>query len=221
FVASVAHKTREQQVKFGGIYGSDTQAVADSRVGGRSAPLTEDVPLASETHQIIDGKEIRRIVLPTDEFQLHCQGGAHLFGQRIAETFASPLPGEVFQFFHRAPPLADNLLGIDILELIQRKTASISQRQAMGKGFWILPKKAVHLLHRLEVAFSISMEPESSVMDGTFLSDTGQHILQLPPPGIVVMHIVERDKRDIQPVADLRQTVQLLLVVTAIEESST
>src|SRR5690606_39702942 len=81
FVASVAHKTREQQVKFGGIYGSDTQAVADSRVGGRSAPLTEDVPLASETHQIIDGKEIRRIVLPTDEFQLHCQGGAHLFGR--------------------------------------------------------------------------------------------------------------------------------------------
>src|SRR5690606_10587149 len=54
FIASVAHKTREQQVKFGGIYGSDTQAVADSRVGGRSAPLTEDVPLASETHQIID-----------------------------------------------------------------------------------------------------------------------------------------------------------------------
>ncbi len=57
---------------------SDPEAVADERIGGRAASLTEDFRLIGEAHDRRDGQEIGRVIQLLDEPQLMVERRLHI-----------------------------------------------------------------------------------------------------------------------------------------------
>ena len=69
-VARVRDEALEQQVRAGGIDLGDAERIADGGIGGRAAPLVEDVLLAGIADDVLDGEEKRRVFEPRDQLEL-------------------------------------------------------------------------------------------------------------------------------------------------------
>ncbi|MFN0135484.1 MAG: hypothetical protein ACKVS9_05115, partial [Phycisphaerae bacterium] len=62
------------------------------------------------------------------------------------------------------------------------------------------------LIQRPQVPLGVGVQPRPGLGECALLANAGQHILQLPPLGDVVMHMVGRDQRNAQ---FARQRVEL------------
>jgi len=90
-------EAREQQVVvgLGGVDGGDPQAEADHRIGGRAAPLAEDVLVPGPPNDVVDGEEVVRITQLLDQGQFVPQRRLDLLRRaaRIAPRPRPPRPG--------------------------------------------------------------------------------------------------------------------------------
>ena len=63
FVAIYRHKTLKQYIDFFGIQFGDAEAIADHRIGCRSASLTQNAHLAGLENNVVYRQEIRFVFL--------------------------------------------------------------------------------------------------------------------------------------------------------------
>lgn len=68
----------EQQVVALRVDGGDAQHIADGAVGGRAAPLAEDLLAAGEADDGVHGQEVGRVAQRLDQAQLMAQARLHL-----------------------------------------------------------------------------------------------------------------------------------------------
>ncbi len=82
FAALFGKKALEEQVHADRIDGGDAERVADRAVGGRAAPLHQNVLLAAEAHDVPDDQEIAGEVELFDQgqFALDLPAGALVVG---------------------------------------------------------------------------------------------------------------------------------------------
>src|SRR5580704_12419476 len=69
-VARGADEALEQHIDAGRVDRGDAEAVADDRIGGRAAPLTQDAAPPRKPHDVMNGQEIACIVEPLDQLEL-------------------------------------------------------------------------------------------------------------------------------------------------------
>ena len=74
-----------------------------------------------------------------------------------------------------------------------------------------------HLGGRFQMALGIGDEAKAGLVDGAMLADAGQHILQRPPLGDVVEHVVDGDERQPGSLGQRRQAGEAPRIVAAIE----
>ena len=76
-----------------------------------------------------------------------------------------------------------------------------------------------HLLRRFQVPLRIGFEQPPGLVDRDVLADAGHDVLQGPPLGHVIEHVVHGDQRNEGCLGDRLETREPAVVVAAIEHA--
>ncbi len=112
----------------------DAEAVADGGVGGRAAALAEDLLLAGEAHDVVDGEEIGGVVAALDERQLVGDRLPDLLRHAVGIAEAGAFLGEADQRLLRARRIAGRLVGILVAELVEREVEALQHRDGSRRS---------------------------------------------------------------------------------------
>ena len=187
--ALAGQEALEQQVHVHRVDGGNAQAVAHRRVGGRAAPLAQDLPVAAEADDLVHGQEVAAVVELLDHLQL----GGKLLGdgrrRRAGVALARPGEGEAAQPFSGGVSLRQPLGGVAVAHLAQREGAAggdlVRGRHQLGT----VGEQAVERRRRLEVVLAIGAQQCARSVQGGAVADAGDHVLQRAPLAVVVEHL--------------------------------
>src|SRR6202000_1331538 len=84
----------EQKIEVRRIDLSDPEAIADGGIGRRAAALTEDFLRAREAHDIVHGKEVRRVIERGDQRELVLERFTCALRNAVRIARFCALPGE-------------------------------------------------------------------------------------------------------------------------------
>ena len=118
---SGGNEAREQQIVLRRIDGGDSEHIADRRIGGGAAPLAQDLLLAREGDDVVDGEEIGRVIELRDQRQLLREEIAHLLRRALRIALRQGAAHQFLQPVLRRPAVRDGLVGIFIGEFAQMK----------------------------------------------------------------------------------------------------
>ena len=217
-----ADEALEQHIDAGGIDRGDAEAIADDRIGRRAAPLAQDAATAGEGDDVAHGEEIARVLEPLDQRQLVLDQVADALGDGGRKALGGALPGQFGEALLRgqAGHLAfwgDRLLGVFVAQFVEAEPAAPDDLDAAGERVLVAAEEARHLRGRLQVALGMGGEAKPGLIDRAMRADAGQHILQRPPLGDVIEHIVDGDERKPGRVGDRGETGEAACIVAAIE----
>ena len=99
-------------------------------------------------------------------------------------------PGQARQFLLRRAAVGHRFGGVFVTQFIQGKAAAFSQFCRAGHGIRVSGEQAGHFRRGFQMPFGIGGEAKASPSQSAMFPDTAQHILQGPPAGTVIMHIV-------------------------------
>ena len=168
----------EQEIDLGRIDIGDGEAIADGRVGGRAAPLAEDAEPARIVHDVVHGEEIRRVVELLDQSELLFQRVADLLRDAVREAPCRALPGQVDKMRLRRLTLRHRLIGIFVAKLVEREGAGLRDLDGPLERILVAFEQARHFVRRLQVPLGIGFEAEARLVNGAFLADAGEHVLE-------------------------------------------
>jgi hypothetical protein len=110
-----------------------------------------------------------------------------------------------------------HFIGIFVAQFVQREGQRPIERRCFRDRFRRIAEEPCHLGGRLEIALGIDGKPPSGLIDRQVLADAGQHILQFPPVGVVIEHVVDGNERHVRLPCDLCAARQPRAVIAAIE----
>src|ERR1700674_2309258 len=110
------------------------------------------------------------------------------------------------------------LVGIfRLLQFIEGEAAAIEEAQRLRHRPRDRAKQPGHLLRPLQMPLGIGLQPAAGGLDRHKLADAGDDVLQRPPLGRVIEHVVGRDQRSECVAGDLGEARQPAFVVAAVE----
>ena len=133
-VALLRDEALEQQAGARRIDLGDAQAVADRRVGGRTAALAQDVLRPGEAHDVVHRQEVVLVLHVGDQAQLVLDLGLHLGGNAFAEA---PVRADIgFRAQVAAGRVAgrDHFVRVFVAQLVEREGAQARDAQRLGQG---------------------------------------------------------------------------------------
>ncbi len=209
----------EQEIDPLGIDLGDAETETDRRIGCRAAPLAQDAARAGIAHNVVDGEEIGRVLEFSHEGKLVVEGGTHFrwHAMRIAPPRAVLRVGNE-RILGRGEAFM-GLVGIFVVEFIQRKPAASEKAQRLRDGFRRVAEQPRHFARRLEVALRIGFEPASRGREGEVLANAGRDVLQGTPLGRVIEHIADRDQRHPRVARDSGEAREAAGVVATVEHA--
>ena len=184
----------EQEVDPGRVDGGDAEAVADRGVGGRAPPLAEDALAPGEAHDVMHGEEVGGVAELGDEPELVHQRAADPGRDAAGIALRRTFPGQRLQVALRRAAGGHRLVGILAGELVEAEGAEVDDLQGAGDGVLVAPEEPRHLGPALEVALGIGGEAPAGLRHGGALTDRGQHVLQGPARGRVIVDVVGGDE---------------------------
>ncbi len=194
-VPLATHKSLEQDVNSLRIDRRDPQAVTDGRIGSRTAALTQDAPAASKPDQVPDRQEIRFILQLGNQpkFMIHQRSHLGRHTRRIPRR--RTLKRQPPQMFPRSRPLGRQLLGILVLQLVQREIAPPNHLQAPLYRPNVTANQLDHLTKPLQSSLGIRLPTRSQSIQRAAVPDRCQDVGQWLTAGMVIQHIGCRDQR--------------------------
>ena len=202
-------ETFEQEAALARVDVGDAQAVADRRVGRGAAALTQDVLAPRVTDDVMDGEKIRRVIELGDERQFMIERLADIVRNALGIARGRALLGRREARAH--------FLGIFITQLIQREGQCRIERRCFFDRSRRIAEEARHLGGRLEIALGIDGKAASRGVDRQVLANAGEHVLQFPPVGMVIEHVVDGDERHAGLAGDRGAPGEPRAVIAAIE----
>src|SRR6266545_3398143 len=124
-VALLRDKALEQAVHARRIDLGDAERVADGGVRRRAAPLAKDFFRTRELDHVADGEKERLVFELGDERELVLDQLAYLARNAIREAPRQSFLGQLAQPARRSFVRGDELFGILVAQLLQRKTATL------------------------------------------------------------------------------------------------
>ena len=217
FVALRGDEALEQQVDLDRVYRRDAQAIADHRIRRRTAALAQDALALRELDDVVHRQEIRRIVQLRDQRQFLLERASHLVRNAIRIALRGALPGQLLQMLLRREAFRHRLARVFVAQLVEREAAGIGQPRGILQGLWPVPEQALHFLRRFQVPFGIGEQAKAGFLDGHMLADAGHHILQRPPLGRVIEHVIGGDEGQAVLCAKLGKPADAPRIIAAIE----
>jgi hypothetical protein len=123
----------EQQIVAVGIDGGDAEDIADGGVGGRAAPLAENVLAAGEADDGIHRSEVRRVFEILDQPQFVREGLGHLVGHTLRIALGCTVLGQLLQRLLRCQAGDHGFVGILVGQLGQGEPAAIRDLDRAGE----------------------------------------------------------------------------------------
>ena len=106
-----------------------------------------------------------------------------------------------------------------VFQFAEREIAAIEKAQRAVDRLRRAAQQPRHLGGRFEMSLGIGLEQAAGGVDRDVLADAGHDVLQLPPLGRMIEHVVHRDERDAGVFRDGREFSQPAIVVAAIEHT--
>ena len=184
FVARLGHEPFKHHGADFGRNRGDAQRIAHHRIGGRTAPLTQDTARAGKGHDIMDGQEIGLIPQLADQRQFMRHHGADPVGRALRIAPVEPGHGQPRQPFGRGL-IAGEFRGIFVFQLIQTEGQPGGDVARPVHRRLMAAKQPQHLGLRAQAAFGIGLRPAAKLFDLHAKPDRGQHIGQLAALGVV------------------------------------
>ena len=191
-LALLGEEALEQEVHLGRIDRGDPEHEADGRVRGRAPALAEDLLPFREADDVVDGEEVARVVEPRDQRQLLLQDGLDLRQPGPGQAQGGRLPDQVLQMTLRRLAGRDRLVGILVAQVGQIEADGIGDLQRPLKRRLEPLEETLDLGQGLRMTLGIGREPQPRLLDRHLLPDAGEHVLQGPPLGGVVEHVLHR-----------------------------
>ena len=186
----------EQHVDVRGVDRGDAQCVADDGIGGRAAPLAQDVLAARVLDDVVDGEEVGGVAQLRDQRELVPDQLLNLLRHVVGIALPCPGPGPLLQFLVGGAAVVGGLDRIVVGDLGQREPAALDDLQRALERLRAVPEQARHLRRRLEMALGVGEQEGCRVGDPGMLADAGDHVLQRPAVGMVVVDVVGRERLD-------------------------
>ena len=171
----------------------DPKQIAQDRIGGRAAALTEDAPRPGELHDVLHGQEIGRIAQIPDQAEFLGQQLMHPLGRALRVTPGQSLLRQPFQPGLRRFRVV--LAGVIVAEFRKVKGATRGNFQRAADRGGVVTEKPRHLGWAFQAALGIGQRPGADGVDGQPLAQAGQHIGQGAAGGAVHQHIAHRHHR--------------------------
>src|SRR6516225_11282156 len=220
FIAGSTDEALEQYVDPRRIDRGDAEAIADDRISRRATPLTQNVALPRETHDVVDSQKIAGIVEPLDQLEFVLDQTADLVRNALWKALIGTLPGELGEALLRRLFLRNRLFGIFVAQFVETEPAAFDDFEAALDGIHPAAKEPRHLPRRFQMAFGIGRETIAGFSDRAVFANAGQHILQRAPLGHVIKNVVGRDERQTDRLAERGEAGEAPQIVTAIEVMS-
>jgi hypothetical protein len=211
-------KTLEQGLQSIGIDRRDFQAIADDRIGRRTASLTKNAALSSETNQVEHREKISLVAQLPDQLQLVLDQPHDPLGNtgRIAPLRSAPSqPREISQ---RRFARRRQLLGIFVTQLVERKGRTPGNAGGVGQCGGLPRKPRSQGLERLQMTLGIRKQPATRLVYGFSRLNGQQDVGQRRAIGRVIVDVAGGHQRQMRLVRPQGQTVEPLGVVTIEEQ---
>ena len=215
-VALGGDEALEEQVDPVGVDGRDAQAVAHGGVGGRATALAEDAEFAGLPHDVLDGQEVGLVFELGDERQLVFDGRAHLGRNASRVALGRTRPGQRLQRLLRRAAVAGDLVRVLVAEFAERETAAFGDIHGVGQGLRMVAEEAGEFGRGLEVSFGVGGQAPAGGVDGAVLADAGQHVVEPPPSGVVLVDVSGGDEGHAVRLGQGREAGQAAVVVAAV-----
>ena len=177
FTALFREKPLEQQLHADRIDRRDAEAVADSTVGRRSAPLHQDVVLPTEIHNVPDDEEVAGEVEGVDETELP----GNLRTRPVVIGLIA-MPGTDLDHAAEEPVLGlamrHGIAGKPVAQIVHGKLQPLGQIEAGLNGLGAIGKQPRHLRGCLEEAFGIGSQATPGRLEGGVRPDAGEHVVE-------------------------------------------
>ena len=142
----------------------------------------------------MDGEEVGRVGELADQFELVAERLADIVRHAAGIITPRPDPGEPFELLLRAAAAGHRVDRIFVAQLVEAEVAALGDLDRARERFGVTPKEPRHLRRRLQVPLGIDVEQRARLADGAVLADAAHHVLQHPPLGDVVLHVVGGDE---------------------------
>ena len=196
FVAFPTDKPLEQDVQSIGIDRRDAQAEADGRIGGRTAPLAQDVAAAGKTHQVPDGEEVGFVTQFFDQRQLVLDQAADFVRDAAGVTLVGALPGELLQVVERCLAGRGQFFRVFITQFIERKLAARGDFQGAAQRGGHAGKRRAKFLPRVQMTLGVRLQPIPGFGHRHPVTNGGQDIMQGQATANVIEHVAGSHQRN-------------------------
>jgi len=211
---SLDRKRSNRTVTFLGSTRGDAEAVADGGVGGRAAALAQDAHPARLPDDLVHGQEVRRDLLALDQLEFVPDRIGHVGRDAAGIAPGRTFPGESDELVHGslAALVQDGIL---VGELIEREAAAPGDLLRALDGARMAAEQPRHLLGFLEMALGAGEAAEAQRIDGAAQPNGRHHVLQRPPLGHVIVHVVGGDQADAHLGGEIVELGQAARVIAA------
>jgi hypothetical protein len=162
-------------------------------------------------------QEVRRVVQVGDQPQFLFERVSHLVRDAVRIALRGTFPGLQLQVLLRRKSFRHRLARIFIAQLVEREAARIGQPRGILQRLRPALEQALHLLRRFQVALGIGQQAEAGFLDGHMLADAGHHILQRPPLGHMIEHVVGGDEGQAMLRSQLGKPADAARIIAAVE----
>jgi hypothetical protein len=207
----------EQQVDALGIDLGDAETEAHRRIGRRAAPLAQNLFLAGEADDVVDGEEVGRVLQLGNQLELAVETLPHLVGNAAGITAGGADESEMDERILRRGETLDILVGIFVFELVEREGKLLAQPQGFVERLRRVAKQPCHLFRRLEIALGIGGQQPAGVLQSRVLADAGEHVGELAPVGMMIEHVIDGDQRQALVACQRQALGEPRAVIAAIE----
>ena len=209
--ALLADKALEQQIVVFRIYRRNAQAVADRRIGRRSAPLAQNADAARIAHDVMHGEKVHLVLLILDQRQLFVQLIVHVLGNALGIASRRAIPGQPGQGLRGRHAGQHALLRIVVANLVQAEAATPGQLQRRLQHDPGIERSQPQT--RAQMPLGIGLQRKAAFGHGAPQAYCRDHILQRLARARMHMDIAAGQQRQAQHHASLLQGLQPQAVV--------
>ncbi len=205
-VALAADEAFEQHAHPRRIDFGDPERVADGRVRRGAAALAEDLFLARECDDVVDGEEIGLVAKLGDEGELVLDQLADVGRHAGREAPREPRLGQLAQVRGRRLARRHDFLRVLVAQLVEREATALRDRDGLGEQRRRIDRREPR--PRAQVPLAVGEEREAAVGDRLLEPDRGDRVLQRAPRADVHVDIARGNLGQPARLRELRATCE-------------
>ena len=206
--ALAADEALEEDLHPGRVDRRDPEAVADRRIGRRSAPLAEDSAAPGEAHDVEDGEEIGLVAELGDERKLVLEEAADLLGNPVWIAFRGPPPHRLGEGARRRRTGRHDGIGIFVAQLVEGKGAGRRPFHGAFNGAGERAEAIGDGLALVEMAFAVGEEARPDLLDRAAMTNRREGIEEGEPGMDVAANVAGCHDVDSRPPAGAGETLE-------------